>query len=170
MADETRAALDTIPAMTVRRDAHGLTIDVAGKRESIVLDYWPENGVRLFVFDEFGNEMQPAYTLTDDDCNRSGELANVPGGPGAPARSIPFVFRADVPAGCPLSDAEIVDAINGAGIGGPAGVRIGRANAIDLDGDLLAAADRFRKAAKYYPDCDDGADAVKLADAFLGIL
>lgn len=45
------------PRMTVKRDAHGMTVDVAGKRESIVIDHCEEHGTRVFVFDEFGNEL-----------------------------------------------------------------------------------------------------------------
>lgn len=44
------------PRITVRRDAHGLTIDVAGKTESIVLDHF-DGRTRVFVCDESGNEL-----------------------------------------------------------------------------------------------------------------
>jgi hypothetical protein len=45
------------PRMTVKRDAYGMTVDVAGKRESIVIDQCEEHGTRVFVFDKFGNEL-----------------------------------------------------------------------------------------------------------------
>jgi hypothetical protein len=117
--------------------------------------------------------------MKSDRIHSAGTIPTALGDAMRPARSIPFIGRVDVPAGCPLDDADIVGTLNDALAAHAASLErftnigplsIHRINAILLDDELRAAVNRYRIETKGGAmGAHSTADAYRLADVFLSL-